>query len=62
MTLAEAFVDLLGLDPLSPIRHLPLEWAAKLAYVCMTTELSLALWWFGVLFCMAAAVSRLLRR
>ncbi|WP_147821244.1 potassium:proton antiporter [Salidesulfovibrio onnuriiensis] len=62
LTVADAAVNIMGLDLLDAIRHLSFEWAAKLAYVCMTTDLSLAFWWTGVFFCLAAAVSKLFGR
>jgi hypothetical protein len=40
----------LGLDLLTLARSLPLEFAIKGAYVLVTTELSVALWWVGAAF------------
>jgi len=40
----------LGLDLLTLIRSLPLEFAIKGAYVLITTQLSVALWWAGAFF------------
>nr|WP_155932894.1 potassium:proton antiporter [Pseudodesulfovibrio alkaliphilus] len=40
----------LGLDLLTLIRSLPLEFAIKGAYVLITTQLSVALWWAGAAF------------
>jgi hypothetical protein len=37
-----------GLDLLALARSLPLEFAIKAAYVLITTELAIALWWTGV--------------
>jgi hypothetical protein len=44
----------MGIDLLSLVRSLPLEFALKSAYVLVTTQLSVALWWAGaVLFALA---------
>jgi hypothetical protein len=48
ITLMDVFGKLLGLDLLTLARQLPLDMAAKAAYVLFTTELTLFLWWAGV--------------
>lgn len=48
ITLMDVFGKLFGLDLLTLARQLPLDIAAKAAYVLFTTELSLFLWWAGV--------------
>jgi len=62
VTLADAVGRFSSLNHFDLIRHLPFEWTIKLAYVGVTTELSLALWWTGVFFCALEVLSKLLRR
>lgn len=41
-------IDLIpGVDLLTPTKQLPLEYAMKVTYMLLTTELSIALWWTG---------------
>ncbi|MFH1913723.1 MAG: potassium:proton antiporter [Pseudomonadota bacterium] len=47
----------LGLDFLSLVRSLPFEIAIKGAYVLVTTQLSVALWWTGAAFFVLAFLS-----
>lgn len=47
--------DTLDVSVGSPLRSLPMEYMIKGFYVLTTTELSLSLWWLGVL-CFALAM------
>jgi hypothetical protein len=40
----------MGIDFLALVRSLPLEFALKGAYVLVTTQLPVALWWAGAVF------------
>jgi hypothetical protein len=44
----DVFGKLFGLDLLTLARQLPLDIAAKAAYLLFTTGLTLFLWWAGV--------------
>lgn len=44
------------------LQNLPLEYGLKLTYVLTTTELSIALWWTGVFFFLAALVYRFIQK
>lgn len=48
LSLFDALRTLFGLDLLTAAETLPLDAAAKLLYVALTTELTLFLWWLGV--------------
>jgi hypothetical protein len=48
ITLMDVFGKLFGLDLLTLARQLPLDIAAKAAYLLFTTGLPLFLWWAGV--------------
>jgi hypothetical protein len=48
ITLMDIFGKLFGLDLLTLAGQLPLDIAAKAAYVLFTTQLTLFLWWAGV--------------
>ncbi|WP_285905743.1 potassium:proton antiporter [Pseudodesulfovibrio pelocollis] len=50
----------LGFDLISLIRSLPLEFAIKGAYVLITTQLSVALWWAGAAFFVLAFLSAII--
>ena len=62
LTLFDVTSRFLSLDILDLGQHLPFEWGLKLAYVLMTTELSLALWWVGVFFCLSHLTLKLIHR
>ena len=53
---------LFGLDLLSVAEALPLDAAAKLLYVALTTELSLFLWWTGVAMFGLMFIFQMIRR
>lgn len=50
--------DLFGIDLAALIQNLPIEYAVKMTYLLVTTELSLGLWWTGVAFFVAAVISK----
>lgn len=62
LTLMDVFGRLFGLDLLTLARSLPLDIAAKAAYVLFTTQLTLFLWWTGVALFGLMFASGLLRR
>lgn len=47
LTLMDVLSKLFGLDMLTLASEFPLDIAAKAAYVLVTTELALFLWWAG---------------
>jgi hypothetical protein len=53
---------LFGLDLLSVAETLPLDTVAKLLYVALTTELSLFLWWTGVVMFGLMFITRIIRK
>lgn len=55
LTLMSVSNKFFGLDMLSILKNLPVDIAVKSIYVLATTELSIALWWFGV-FCFGTAL------
>ena len=62
LSLFSVLRTLFGLDLISVADTLPLEAAAKLLYVALTTELSLFLWWTGVAMFGLFFVIRLARK
>jgi len=50
MTLMDVTSDLLGVDLVTLVKSLPIEFALKTTYLLVTIELSIALWWMGVCF------------
>lgn len=62
LTVADAIQPFLDLNSLTLLQHIPLEWAAKLTYVLVTTQLALALWWIGLFFCVTGALLKIIRR
>jgi len=62
LTIADAVQSFIGMGDLTLLQHFSLEWAAKLSYVLLTTQLALALWWIGVFFCMTGALLRIFKR
>lgn len=61
-TLMDVLGRLFGLDLLTLARELPLDIAAKAAYVLFTTQLAVFLWWTGVALFGLMFVAGLLRR
>ena len=49
----------LGIDLISIGQSLPLEMAAKSAYLCFTTELSIFFWWTGITLFSLVFVSKM---
>lgn len=47
VTLSDALNVIPGVDLFTPTETLPLEYAMKVTYVMLTTQLSIALWWTG---------------
>lgn len=63
ITLMSILSRFFGLDLLDVGSSLPLDLAAKAAYVLTTTELSLFLWWTGTaLFCLMFALALFVRK
>lgn len=48
ISLMDVLTRIFGFNLLDLVAKLPLEVAAKAAYVAVTTELALFLWWLGV--------------
>lgn len=63
VTLMSVLSRFFGLNLLDVGSTLPLDLAAKAAYVLLTTELSLFLWWTGAaLFCLKFALALFVRK
>ncbi|MGL1862130.1 MAG: potassium:proton antiporter [Pseudodesulfovibrio sp.] len=60
LTMMDASQALLGIDLVSLINSLPFEFAIKTTYILVTTELSIALWWIGVVFFGLTFVSKIM--
>lgn len=50
LTLLDGVQGLTGIDLITILQKLPLEYGYKAAYVFVTTELSISFWWVGVFF------------
>lgn len=62
ITLMDVLHGLFGFDLLSLLRNLPLDVAAKAIFVTFTTELTLFLWWAGVVLFVLMFILGLIRK
>jgi len=53
-------VNRIGIDLTSFVSTVPVDVLLKAAYVLLTTELSLALWWIGLAFFLLAMAQRII--
>jgi len=62
VTIMDASQQFLGIDISSLVQSLPFELAVKTAYLCLTTELSIFLWWTGITFFGLTFINSILKK